>query len=251
MNNIELEEYLADYLETNSIKDYCPNGLQVEGRSEIKKIVTGVTASQKLIRRAIELNADAIIVHHGIFWKGDEQPIRGMLYKRVKELIENGINLYAYHLPLDAHKICGNNVLLAKEFDAKIISWCDNFERFPMVPLAELSSAKTLGQLVDFINLKFNRNSFYVGDENQIVKKIAWCSGSASEFLDLAVKSNADAFITGEFPERVVHEAEENGIAIIAAGHHATEIVGIKMLGEHISEKFNIECEFINLPNQL
>ncbi len=251
MNNFELEGYLSQYLNASAIHDYCPNGLQVQGKSEVKKIITGVTASQELLNIAIKEQADAVIVHHGIFWKGDRQEVKGILYHRLKALLDHDINLYAYHLPLDAHKECGNNVLLAQFFNAKIVDWCDSFESFPMVPFAFLEKPLALKELVSRIDQTFNRKSYFVGDENRIIKTLAWCSGSASEFLDLAAQKGADVFITGEFPERVVHAARELGIAVIAAGHHDTETVGIKRLGEILSEKLDLNCTFVNLSNPL
>lgn len=251
MNNLTLEKYLNDYLQSQSFSDYCPNGLQVEGKDEISKVICGVTASQELLDLAVREQADAVLVHHGIFWKGDPQGVRGILYHRLKTLLDHNINLYAYHLPLDAHPECGNNVLLAKIFQVEISSWCDSNAKYPMVPLGVFQEPVTLGLLRDRIDLAFNRKSFSVGDLNRRISKIAWCSGSASEFLPLAASCGAEVFITGEFPERVVHESRELGVCVIAAGHHDTETAGIRRLGEILSQRFPLDCQFVNLANPL
>ncbi len=249
MNNFELENFLNELLRAKQIKDYCFNGLQVQGRSEITSIVTGVSASRKLIEAAADLKADAVIVHHGLFWKGDAPEIRGLQYGRIAPLIRSDINLYAYHLPLDAHPELGNNVLLARTLGITRTGWCDADSDFPMVGLGELSSEMTAGDFMQRTDAILSHSSQLVGDPDRPVKKIAWCTGSAGEFLPLAASCGADMFITGETPERNVHVAEELGICLLTAGHHCTEILGIRALGEHIQNQFATQVRFIDLPN--
>lgn len=249
MNKFDLEQYINDYLDIHTFHDYCPNGLQIEGRNEIKKLITGVTACQELIDYAISVKADAILVHHGLFWKGDPQTIRDIRYKRISSIIKNDINLYAYHLPLDAHEIVGNNILLAKELGINFVTFCDKNEKHPLVLKGELPREVSLGDFIKRLDQKLFRNSFYVGDKDKIIKNVALCTGGAYDFLELAAKSGVDLFISGEIAERTVHEAKEYGIGYIAAGHHCTETFGVKKLGEVISKNFLLEVEFKNIPN--
>ncbi len=250
MNNFALETFLNDYLQVARIKDYCPNGLQVQGREEIRTVVTGVTANLDLIRQAVERKADAIMVHHGIFWKGDEQPVRGMLYQRLKLLMQHEINLYAYHLPLDMHSEVGNNVLLGRALGIEQRGWCTEDE-FPLVGFGVLSQPQSAGSFMAMVDQKIHHQSFLIGDPDAQVERIAWCSGAAGEFLPQACAKGAQLYITGEVPERVVHQANELGISVLVAGHHCTEILGIKTLGELIQKKFSINVEFIDVHNNL
>jgi dinuclear metal center YbgI/SA1388 family protein len=249
VNNFELEKYLEGFLKAGQIKDYCFNGLQVQGRSEISLIVTGVSASRKLIEAAADLKADAVIVHHGLFWRGDAPEIRGLLHGRVAPLIKSDINLYAYHLPLDAHPEIGNNVLLARTLGIRQTGWCDDGSEFPMVGLGELPDAVPAGEFMEKTDRILSHRSELVGDPKRPVRKVAWCTGSAGEFLPLAAECGADLFITGETPERNVHVADELGISLLAAGHHCTETLGIRALGEHIHNQFATQVRFIDLPN--
>ena len=241
-----LSNYLNALLQPERFSDYCPNGLQVEGRSEINKIVTGVTASMALLQAAWQANADAIFVHHGYFWRGEALPITGIKKQRIQFLLQHDINLFAYHLPLDMHPEIGNNVMLAKQLGLTITSWAGEKN---MLAMAELNRAQTLQEFADIIAAKLNRKPQVIGDENQQIKKVAICTGAAQGYIEQAQATGADVYISGEISEQTVHVARETGIAYIAAGHHATERYGIQALGEHLAKKFDCQHEFIDIDN--
>ncbi len=237
---------INDLLDIESFKDYAPNGLQVEGKEKLKKIVTGVSATQALIEAAIEADADAILVHHGWFWDKEDPRIIGMKYRRLKLLMQHNISLLGYHLPLDAHPEFGNNAQLAKRLDIQIEGVMDeqgvgNFGR-----LAEYTSLEAFG---DKIETSLQRKPLLVSGGDHAIRRIAWCSGSAQSWINKAAEAGVDAFISGEISEHTVHVARESGVHYIAAGHHATERYGIKALGEHIAAKFGLLCEFIDIDN--
>lgn len=247
MGNDQLEQILNNFLQTSLYKDYAPNGLQVTGKSNINKIVTGVTACQRLLDAAVELNADAILVHHGYFWKNEPQTITGIKYQRIKTLIKNDINLFAYHLPLDGHPTLGNNVLLGNLLSINID------ERKSVTDLlfqGNLIEAKTASQLQNLISETLQRSVLYCGDNAPaIINRIAWCSGGGQDFIEQAAQQGCDAFITGEVSERTIHIAREYGIHFYAAGHHATERYGIKALGEWVAKQYGLEVVFIDIDN--
>jgi dinuclear metal center YbgI/SA1388 family protein len=238
------------------IKDYCPNGLQVEGRPQIKKIITGVTASLDLIERAIQEKADAILVHHGWFWKNDDSRVVGQLHDRLKLLMSHDINLFAYHLPLDIHPQLGNNAQLAKMMGWTVVK---PSKKSPLATLGvmdgliwegkPMASQKTLGQLSRSLASRLGRDPLVVGDLNQPIKRIAWCTGGAQNYIKEASLMKVDAYISGEISESTFHAANELGVAYIAAGHHATERYGIQALGQHLEKTFRIRHQFIDLPN--
>lgn len=248
MTRTELSQYLADFLQISMYKDYAPNGLQVEGCAEISTIVTGVTACQALIEQAVLLNADAILVHHGFFWKGEPEVIIGMKQKRIKSLLNNDMNLFGYHLPLDAHPILGNNVELARKLDiqdAKVLKgvaqgviWHGRLEK-PM--LARDFYAK--------INQVLQRVPLHIGNQDDEIHTLAWCTGGAQDYIDIAADLGVDAFISGEVSERTYHSAVELGIHYFSAGHHATERYGIQALGEHLAGEFNLVHHFVDIHN--
>ncbi len=252
----DLSEYLFDYLGVAKIKDYCPNGLQVEGKPQIKKIITGVTASLALIERAIDEKADAILVHHGWFWKNDDARVVGQLHDRLKLLMAHDINLFAYHLPLDVHPQLGNNAQLAK-----MMGWgvSKPSKKSPLATLGVMdgliwegkpaASQKTLGQLARSLASRLGRDPLVVGDLNKPIKRIAWCTGGAQNYIKEASLMKVDAYISGEISESTFHSANEMGVAYIAAGHHATERYGIQALGQHLQKTFRIKHQFIDLPN--
>jgi dinuclear metal center YbgI/SA1388 family protein len=251
----QLSVYLADLLQVNRVKDYCPNGLQVQGKSTIKKIVTGVTASLALIDAAIEEDADAILVHHGWFWKNDDVRVVGQLHARLKLLMENDIRLFAYHLPLDLHPELGNNAQLAHVMgwsDAKPspvafqgtmdgLVWHGNTNR----------SQRILGQLARSMASRLGRDPLVIGDLNKPVKTIAWCTGAAQGYIAEVIAMKVDAYISGEVSEQTFHASQEMGVAYIAAGHHATERYGIQALGQHLSKKWGVKHQFIDIPNPI
>ena len=243
----QLIEYVSDVLQVDRIKDYCPNGLQVQGKASIKKIVTGVTASKDLIEEAIAQKADAILVHHGWFWKNDDPTIVGQLHARLKLLMDHDINLLAYHLPLDLHTKLGNNAQLAK-----IMGWSIGQSKGAdgLVWVGKPNvSQKTLGQLSRSMGSRLGRDPLVIGDLELPIKTIAWCTGAAQSYINEAISMKVDAYISGEISEQTVHIAKEMGIAYISAGHHATERYGVQALGNHLAKTFGLAHTFIDIHN--
>lgn len=249
MLNFELETIINNYLNSHSFKDFVPNGLQVEGRSKIKRIVTGVTACQNLINKAIILKADAIIVHHGYFWKNESPVIKGIKKNRLKKLLSNNINLYSWHLPLDYHAELGNNYCLAKRLEIKVMGKINNF-----VLWGSLKYPLNVYQLKKFIGKKLNKKPFvyssYFASKN--IFYVALCTGQGQKFIDLLYNfKNIDAFITGEISEQTIHSIRESKIHFFVAGHHNTEIYGIFELGNWLIKNYNLEVNFININNPI
>ena len=243
-----LVEAIAHFLNVNAISDYCPNGLQVEGKAQIKRIISGVTASQALIDAAIELQADAILVHHGYFWKGEDQPIVGMKQRRIKALLANDINLLAYHLPLDVHPEVGNNVQLAQRLGLTVTGPLEPDNPRNVGLIGELDRPLSASEFAARIETALDRAPLVV-DHQQPIKRVAWCTGAAQGYIQHAITAGADAFITGEVSENTFHSAQENNISFFAAGHHATERYGVQALGEWLAERFNLEHHYIECPN--
>jgi dinuclear metal center YbgI/SA1388 family protein len=238
-----LNNYLNMLLQPERFSDYCPNGLQVEGKREINKIVTGVTASYALLEAALQANADAVLVHHGYFWRNEALPITGIKKRRIQFLLQHEINLFAYHLPLDMHAELGNNVMLAKQLGLKLTEWAD------MLALAELEKPQTLQIFAEFIEKKLKRKPQVIGDLSKPIQRIALCTGAAQGYIEQALAQNVDVYISGEISEQTVHIARESGMSYISAGHHATERYGIQALGEHLAQKFGLAHEFIDIEN--
>ncbi|MEY4063454.1 MAG: hypothetical protein RIT09_1247 [Pseudomonadota bacterium] len=252
----ELSAYFDELLQVARIKDYCPNGLQVQGKPMIKNLVSGVTASLALIEEAIALKADAIMVHHGWFWKNDDARVIGQLHSRLKLLMDHEINLFAFHLPLDVHPVLGNNAQLAKVMGWKPLKGSERAFLGSALPLDGLiwegrpeASQKTLGQLARSISGRLGRDPLVIGDLNKPIKRIAWCTGGAQGYINQAIKMKVDAYISGEVSEQTFHAAEESGVAYIAAGHHATERYGIGALGEFVAQKYKLKHQFVDIPN--
>lgn len=241
----ELNDYIGSLLEISRFRDYCPNGLQVEGRSEVLRIASGVTASQNLLEAASDWKADAVLVHHGYFWRNEDQTITGIKKRRINHLLQQDMSLLAYHLPLDAHPELGNNAQLALrlgfemtgKFGEQDIAWHGN-----------LKTPQSLSQLAANVADKLQRTPLVIGGSGE-VRKIAWCSGGAQSYFEQAVALGVDAFLTGEISEQNVHVAQETGVAFIAAGHHATERYGVQALGEHLAHKWKIEHKFFDMDN--
>ncbi len=249
VNNFQLETVLNNELKPQLIKDYCPNGLQVEGKNEVKKIITGVTASQALIDAAIEHKADALLVHHGYFWKGENESIKGMKGNRIRSLIKNDINLFAYHLPLDIHPTLGNNAELARLFS--IIN-VEGLEPTPqsIAMKGEFDVALSGEDLSLRISQILNREPLHITpDVNKNIKTVAWCSGGGQDYIELTAEQGIDAFISGEISERTTYIARELGIHYFAAGHHATERYGVKALGEWLVREHGFDVKFIDIDN--
>lgn len=241
-------KYLEQSLDITRFRDYCPNGLQVEGRPFIRKLVTGVTASLALIDAAVAQQADAILVHHGYFWRGEDPRIVGVKQRRLKRLIEQDINLFAYHLPLDLHAEFGNNVQLARRLGLVAES------RFGEDSLGWLGAVndpavRTVGDLVRLVSAQLGREPLLIGDIAQPVGRIGWCTGAAQGMLADAIAAGASVYLSGEISEPTVHLARESGVAYIACGHHATERYGVQALGAHLAERFGIEHRFIDIAN--
>ena len=247
----DLNNYLNQLLKPEQFSDYCPNGLQVEGRQEINHIVTGVTASYQLLEAALAVKADAILVHHGYFWRGESAVITGIKKRRIQFLLQHNLSLIAYHLPLDAHAEFGNNMMLAKQLGLKTIGWAGqkNKNDSNMLLLTELSAPLSLKEFAQMIEIKLSRLPQVIGDLTQTVQKVALCTGAAQGYMEQAADVGVDVYISGEISEPTVHLARETGVSYIAAGHHATERYGVQALGTHLAEKFGLTHTFIDCDN--
>ncbi len=246
MHRAELETYLNQYLDASRFRDYCPNGLQVEGRAEIRAIVTGVTASLDLLCAAVERGADAVLVHHGYFWRGEEQRVIGARRSRLALALKHDLNVFAFHLPLDAHPEAGNNVQLARVLDLPVAG---RFGEQDVGMHGAFDQPLTLAALGKRIAERLGRKPQMIGDVAKFVRRVAWCTGAAQGYLEDAVRLGVDAYISGEISEQTVLLARESDVAYIAAGHHATERYGIQALGAHLAAKFDLKHEFIDIEN--
>lgn len=242
----ELENYTGQLLEVERFRDYCPNGLQVEGRREIKRLVCGVTASMALLKAAVEMKADALLVHHGYFWKSEDARIVGIKRARLEWLLRHDVSLLAYHLPLDAHPRLGNNAQLAGLLGAEIEGW---FGEQKIAAHGCLSEPLTLSGWAERVSGRLARQPLVIGDAERPLRRVAWCSGRGQGYFEEAIGLGVDAFLTGEISEQNVHVARESGVAFVAAGHHATERYGIQALGEHLAAQFGIEQHYVEIPN--
>lgn len=244
----EVAGFLDRTLDINRFRDYCPNGLQVEGRRQIRRVVTGVTASLALIERAVEAGADTILVHHGYFWRGEDARVVGQKQRRLKLLLAHDINLFAYHLPLDMHTELGNNAQLARQLgllaDARFgeddIGWLGQVAN---------PAISTVGELAGHIERVLGRKPLVIGSMDMPLARIGWCTGAAQNYLGVAIAAGAGAYLSGEISEPTVHLARESGVAYIACGHHATERYGVQALGQRLAEEFSIEHRFIDIDN--
>lgn len=246
----ELVHYADTLLQVGEFADYCPNGLQVEASSRVKKIVSGVTASQALIDEAIARKADVLLVHHGYFWKGEQSELTGIKGRRIASLVRNNVSLLAYHLPLDAHTELGNNVQLAKRMNWQIDGGLDN-GKHPIGLVGKLDQPIALSDFAASIGKNLQREPLVFGASDKTIHRIAWCTGAAQSYIEKAHRSGVDCFITGEVSEQTYHFAQEAGIAFVAAGHHATERYGAKALGEHLAQRFAIDVEFVDIDNPI
>ena len=249
MHNLALEKQLNQKLNSRLIADYCPNGLQVEGKSEIRKIITGVTASQALIDYAVSQNADALLVHHGYFWKNEAPCIRGMKGNRIRTLLTHGINLYAYHLPLDVHTELGNNAQLAALLGIENLQPLE--QGATSIPMwGNLKHPLTGEQFAERIAQVLHRQPLIcIENGPHFIHKIGLCTGGGQGYIDLAAQQGCDAFITGEVSEQTIHSAREQGVHFFAAGHHATERYGVKALGEWLAKEYGLDVEFKDIDN--
>lgn len=243
-----LVEEASRYLAVSGMPDYCPNGLQVEGRAEVRRIVSGVTASQALLDAAVEARADLVLVHHGYFWKSENPCVVGSKQRRLKTLLTHEMSLLAYHLPLDVHPEVGNNVQLARRLGVQVEG--------PLEP-GNPRSVGLVGSLpepmepLDFarrVALVLQREPLLI-EAARPIRRLAWCTGAAQGYIEQAIAAGVDAYLTGEVSESTVHSARENGISFLAAGHHATERYGVQALGDYLASRFSIEHRFIDCPN--
>ena len=246
MRRTELETYLNQYLDVARFRDYCPNGLQVEGRADVVTIVTGVTASFEQLRAAVARGADTVLVHHGYFWRGEDPRVTGTRRERLALLLKHDINLFAFHVPLDAHAEVGNNIQLARVLE---LPYAGRFGEQDLGAHGAFAEPTTLGELARRITQRLGRAPQIIGDETKPVHRVAWCTGAAQSYLEDAVRLGVDAYISGEISEQTVHLARESGVAYIAAGHHATERYGIRALGEHLAARFGVIHQFIDIAN--
>lgn len=249
MQLIELIERLDALLDASRVKDYCPNGLQVEGRAEVRRVLCGVTASQPLLDRAVVGGYDVVFVHHGYFWKGEDGRVNGIRRQRLKTLLVNDISLIAYHLPLDLHPELGNNAQLGR-----LMGWQAD-ARFADQELgwlgrpAESAVPESAEQLARSIAARLGRDPLLVGDGARKVRRVAWCTGGAQGYFEQAIAAGADLYVSGEISEQTVHLARESGVPYIAAGHHATERYGARAIAAYLDDSLGLEADFIDLPN--
>ncbi|AZZ46581.1 Nif3-like dinuclear metal center hexameric protein [Pseudomonadaceae bacterium SI-3] len=236
------------FLNAAKIPDYCPNGLQVEGRPQVQRIVSGVTASQALLDAAVEAQADVVLVHHGYFWKNEDPHVVGIKQRRLKTLLSNDISLLAYHLPLDVHPEVGNNVQLARLLALTIEGALEPDNPRSVGLVGALDTPLTPADFMRRVHAALGREPLMVEGPG-LIRRIAWCTGGAQGYIDQAVTAGVDAYLTGEISEPTVHIARENGLSFFAAGHHATERYGVQALGEHLAKRFAIEHLFIDCPN--
>ncbi|MEO6699772.1 MAG: Nif3-like dinuclear metal center hexameric protein [Paraperlucidibaca sp.] len=241
----ELVARLDDELRAQMFNDYCPNGLQVQGRDEVRTIVSGVTASEALIDAAIAAGADALLVHHGYFWKGEAAAVVGMKRRRLAKLLAHDISLIAYHLPLDAHPVLGNNAQLAQRLG--LVRECALFDDPRQVgDVGVLPEAMSAEAFAERIASALQRRPLHVAGGPAQIRRVAWCTGGAQGFIEQAVSHGVDAYISGEISEPTVHVARECGLHYFAAGHHATERYGVQALGIWCSENLGVSHQFID-----
>lgn len=245
-----LVEEADRYLNAARINDYCPNGLQVEGRPQVLRIVSGVTASQALIEAAVEAQADVLLVHHGYFWKGEDPCITGMKQRRLKTLLAHDISLLAYHLPLDVHGEVGNNVQLAAQLGITVEGPLEADNPRTVGLVGSLDEAISPRDFARHVYQVLGREPLLVEGE-AMIRRIGWCTGGGQGYIDQAIAAGVDLYLTGEASEQTFHSARENGISFIAAGHHATERYGVQALGDYLARRFAIEHLFIDCPNPI
>jgi dinuclear metal center YbgI/SA1388 family protein len=248
----QIVNYCDELLQVQDFSDYCPNGLQVEGKAEVKKIITGVTASQALLEQAIAQQADLVLVHHGYFWKGEDASIVGLKKKRIACLLNHDVSLLAYHLPLDAHEGYGNNAELGRLLGVKVRSVVNQGAAKGLLWYGELQQSQTADQLAGHIDAVLKRSPLHLSSSSQQpIRRIAWCTGGAQNYFEQAAALGVDAYISGEVSEQTFHLARELDVHYFAAGHHATESYGVQALGRHLASHFGLGHDFIDIPNPI
>ena len=247
----DIIQWCDQTLKSPEFKDYAPNGLQIEGKTEVHKILAAVTASQDAIDAAIRENADLLLVHHGYFWKGEAYPITGMRGKRIKSLIQHDISLLAYHLPLDSHPSLGNNAAIADLLKLERIEALDPSEGHPIGNIGYLNQPMPVEDFKKFVSEKLKFDAIHLPADKTMIEKVGFCTGGAQDFIIKAAEQGCDAYISGEVSERTFYEAKELGVHYFACGHHATERYGVQRLGQAISEQFDIEYVYFELNNPI
>ena len=246
----ELVAHTDRLLAVDRFTDYCPNGLQVQGRPEVHTLIGGVTACQALLDAAVEQQADAVLVHHGYFWKGEDPCIVGMKHRRLATLLRHDLSLIAYHLPLDAHPELGNNAQLARALDLTVTGVADGDSRTPgLIMLGEPAEPTSGAAFAAHLATRLNREPLYVAGADAPIRRLAWSTGAAQSSIEVALAAGADAFLTGEASEQTVHFTRENGLHFFAAGHHATERYGVQALGAHLAQRFDLCFRFVDIDN--
>ena len=246
MRTTTILEALDELLEPARFRDYCPNGMQVEGKTEVLRLVTGVTASLALIEGAIAAGADALLVHHGLFWKGDDMRVIGPRRRRLALLLAHEVSLLAYHLPLDAHAELGNNAQLGQRLG---LVASQHFGELEIGCAGDLLAPVTAGAFAATVKGLLQRAPLLVGDADRMVRRIGWCTGGAQGYFEAAIVAGCDLYLSGEIAEQTTHLARESGVPYVAAGHHATERYGVQAVGRHIATRFGIEHQHIDIDN--
>jgi len=242
----DLVAHLDDLLEPARFRDHAPNGLQVEGRSRVRRVVTGVSACMALLEEAVAVGADAVLVHHGYFWRNEPAAVTGLKRQRIATLVRNDLSLIAYHLPLDAHPRLGNNAGLGRALGLEASAW---FGEQQLGCVGDLRGDLDAGQLALRLAGALGRDPLLLGDAQRPVRRIGWCTGGAQGYFAEAIAAGVDAFVTGEVSEPCAHLARESGVAFLAAGHHATERFGVQALATHLASQLGLDCRFIDIPN--
>lgn len=245
----ELVCYADRLLEVPGLRDYCPNGLQVEGRAEVGRLVSGVTASQAFLDRALALEPDAVLVHHGYFWNGEPPQITGLRARRIGTLLLSRVSLVAYHLPLDLHPELGNNAALGRILGLASARPAEAAGMAGLVWHGELPAPMTPGQLNCWIATRLGRPPVHAGGGPGVIRRLAWCTGAGQRFIGEAARLGVDAYLSGEISEPTTHEARELGVHYFACGHHATERGGVQTLGAHLAQRFGLEHRFLDVEN--
>lgn len=245
----DLVEHVNALLNISAFADFAPNGLQIEGAAEISTLCSAVTASQSVIEEAIQLGAQALLVHHGFFWSGEKPVITAAKRRRIACILSNNLNLLAYHLPLDCHLDLGNNKGLGRALGIKKMSATKAGKVESLLWSGHFDTPQSISDLIQTIQFQLGRKPQVILGHDRTINKIAWCTGAAQNFLQQAVDLGADAFVSGEISERTYYEAIEHNIIYICAGHHATERFGVQQLGAYLKERFSINHHFIDAPN--
>ena len=246
---LELQAELDELLQPARFKDYCPNGLQVEGKPVVSKLVSGVTASHALIEAAIVARADALLVHHGYFWRNENPALVGIRKNRIKLLLANDISLLAYHLPLDVHASLGNNAQLGKLMQARVKAAIGRPGEPELVAIGELPEPVSGSEFAALLGNSLQRTPLWVSGARAQIKSLAWCTGAAQNYFELAIAAGVDAYVTGEISEPSAHLARESGVHFFAAGHHATERGGVRAVGDYLAAKMQLSHQFIDIDN--